>query len=38
MFQTILIKESRIDRKKFTKLDIDRAFDALHFRVFFVQI
>ena len=31
MFQTVLIKESIIDAKASTKVELDRAFDALHF-------
>ena len=38
MFQTVLIKESRMDIKNFANADIDRVFDALHFDIFFVQM
>ena len=37
-FQIVLLRESRTDLKNFTKHDIDRAFDALQYGVFFVRI
>jgi hypothetical protein len=38
VFQTFLIKESRMDQKIFFRFNIGRVFDALRLDVFFVYI